>query len=65
MFCPKCGYQNQAGANTCVQCQQVTHYVRERVFIGQQFLFVQGDAEHPVTLKIDDVLETDSTPAIL
>jgi hypothetical protein len=65
MFCPKCGHPNPADADTCVKCQQDTRYFRERVFIGRQFIFVQAEAEHPVALKVDDVLQTYHTATIL
>ncbi|MCI0564754.1 MAG: hypothetical protein MN733_40320, partial [Nitrososphaera sp.] len=65
MYCPKCTHPNPADAQTCVHCQQDTSYLRERLFIGQQFLFVQADNEHPLSLKVNDTVQTYQTATIL
>jgi hypothetical protein len=65
MFCPSCSRPNPANAGTCVKCGQDTSYFRQRVFIGRQFVFVKADEQHPVALKVDDVLQTCQTPTII
>jgi len=65
MFCPKCSHPNLADADACVECQQDTSYFRERVFIGQQFVFVRADDQYPIALQVDDVVQVYQSPAIL
>ena len=48
-----------------MSCNQAISYSRERVFIGQQFIFVKADPEHPVALKVDDAVEIYRTATIL
>jgi len=64
MYCPKCFRPNPADADKC-KCGQATHHLRERVFIGQQFVFVQADQAHPVVLKVDEAVQAFHAPAIL
>lgn len=65
MYCPKCSHSNPSNAPQCMQCGRDTSYVRDRLFIGHQFIFVAADNEHPLTLKVDDELETHRSRAIL
>jgi hypothetical protein len=65
MFCPKCSHPNPANAEKCEECGHDTRYFRERVFIGRQFIFAQADDQHPVSLKVDDAVQTFRAPAIL
>ncbi len=64
MFCPQCSQPNPAHADTCVKCRQDTSYFRDRLFIGRQFIFLQADDQHPVALKVDDVVQTYHSPTI-
>ncbi len=65
MYCPQCHHPNPADAQKCVKCKHTIDYLRERVFIGRQFIFVQADQAHPVALQVDQALQTFSAPAIL
>src|SRR5512136_619889 len=64
MYCPRCSRPNPPDADKC-ECGQATHYLRERVFIGRQFIFAQADEAHPIALKVDDAVQTFHAPAIL
>ena len=65
MYCPRCSRPNRADAEKCDQCGQDLHDFRARVFIGNQFIFVQADDKHPVALRVDDAVQTYHAPAIL
>jgi hypothetical protein len=65
MFCPKCSHANTTNAAQCVQCQTNIEYLRERVFIGAQFIFARADDAHPIALQVDDVMQTYHAPMIL
>jgi hypothetical protein len=65
MFCPNCSQPNPADAAACSHCQQDTSTFRQRLFIGQQFIFVQADDQHPVAIKVDGDVRTFQAPAIL
>jgi hypothetical protein len=41
MYCPKCHQANPADATNCVACGEDTDYVRDRLFIGREFIFVR------------------------
>ncbi len=65
MYCPKCHHANPADADRCAKCKHDTGYLRQRVFVGRQFIFVQADEQHPLALKVDDAVQTYTTAAIL
>ncbi len=65
MYCPRCLQPNQGDAQRCRHCQQDLAYLRDRVFIGQQFIFAQADEQHPLALKVGDELQVFRTPGIL
>lgn len=65
MFCPHCGRANPAEASQCTHCHQETGYIRDRLFLGNQFIFVTADEQHPVTLEVDKQQQTYRAPAIL
>jgi hypothetical protein len=65
MYCPTCSHPNAADADECAVCRTDTGYLRERVFIGGQFIFVQADNNHPIALKVDGSVQTYHAPAII
>jgi hypothetical protein len=65
MYCPNCGQANTADAQNCAHCRQAVGELRQRLFVGQQFIFVQADAQHPLALKLDEAVQTYRTPTIL
>jgi hypothetical protein len=65
MYCPKCLEPNVINADQCAACQAPLDYLHDRLFIGQQFIFVQADEQHPVALKVDEDIQTYHAPAIL
>lgn len=52
MFCPTCHDPNPAGAETCHVCDSRLPD-RKRVYIGQQFVLLNGDADHPIAAGLD------------
>ncbi|HWP46726.1 MAG TPA: alpha-2-macroglobulin family protein [Candidatus Limnocylindrales bacterium] len=65
MYCSTCFRPNPADAEVCIHCKQNIGYLYDRVFVGQQFIFVQADNEHPVTLEVDGTLQTYCATTIL
>ncbi len=65
MYCPTCSHPNAANADECRLCRTDTRYFRERVFIGEQFIFVQADKKHPIALKVDGSVQTYHAPAVI
>ena len=65
MYCPKCSRSNAADAANCANCGQATDYFRERLFLGQQFVFVRAEVQQPIALKVDDTIRVYETPTIL
>jgi hypothetical protein len=65
MYCPHCMQPNIAAAPRCRHCQQDLSGLAERVFIGQQFIFVRADDQHPLALKVDDAAQVFRAPLVL
>jgi hypothetical protein len=65
MYCPNCSHPNPADAHECGECGQDIRYLRERVFIGQQFVFAQAEEARPVALQVDGEVQTFLAPVIL
>ncbi len=65
MFCPQCHHPNSPDADECVKCRHEAGYLRERVHIGRQFIFVQADERRPVALQVDGSVHTYRAAAIL
>ena len=53
MFCPQCDHRNKLGAKKCEKCKTKIDYIRKRIFVGNQFVFINADTDHPVALQCD------------
>jgi hypothetical protein len=53
MFCPTCHEANSVGAETCNACDARLPD-RQRVYVGQQFILLNADADHPIAVRLDD-----------
>jgi hypothetical protein len=65
MYCPTCHEPNPAGAETCDACDARLPD-RQRVYLGQQFVLLNADADQPIAVSLDDNAPTTvSRPVIL
>jgi hypothetical protein len=53
MYCPSCLSPNDAGEKVCQHCHAELGDARQRLSLGNQFLFVDASPRHPVALDID------------
>jgi hypothetical protein len=53
MFCPSCRFPNRSGVTECEHCQADLSGLRERVSVGEQFVFVDASARRPIALSLD------------
>lgn len=53
MYCPNCLTPNRPDATECADCQTGMDGLRERVAIGNQFVFVDASARRPIALSLD------------
>src|SRR5262245_124539 len=65
MYCPHCQKANPAGSEQCGECGQPVGYLRDRLDLGEQFIFVRASEQQPVALKVDDEIRIYRGPAIL
>ncbi len=65
MFCANCLHPNPPEVERCAQCHQEMDDLRQRLFIGQQFVFIRADAQHPLALKVDEAVQVYRTATLL
>ena len=53
MYCPSCHDPNPYTAETCVSCGAHLPGHR-RVYVGEQFVLLNADVEHPIAIGLDD-----------
>ena len=66
MYCPICHRPNVPGAERCRDCQADMAYVdqEERVYAGEQFLFLDADAGSPLAVAVDGEPQTFLRPTL-
>lgn len=52
MKCPYCGHPNNLVVDVCAQCKAHVGYLRNRVYLGQQFAFFEASAEQPIVVDL-------------
>jgi hypothetical protein len=53
MFCPTCHEPNPVGGESCHACDARLPD-RRRVYVGQQFILLSADVDHPIAVRLDD-----------
>ena len=65
MYCPICHQPNAPNTEHCRECQAEMAYVEDRVYVGEQFLFLDADAEVPLAVTVDGEPQTFLRPTLL
>jgi hypothetical protein len=65
MYCPICHQPNAPHAEHCRECQAEMTYIEDRVYVGEQFLFLDADAETPLAVAVDGEPQTFLRPTTL
>jgi hypothetical protein len=53
MFCARCQFPNRPGVTQCEHCQADLSGLRERVSVGEQFVFADASPRRPIALSLD------------
>jgi hypothetical protein len=53
MYCPSCRFPNRANVKQCEHCQAELGDLRERVAIGNQFVFADASDRRPIALSLE------------
>jgi hypothetical protein len=67
MYCPICHHPNTPGTEHCRGCQADIAYVdgQDRVYVGEQFVFLDAEAESPLAVAVDGQPQTFLRPTVL
>jgi hypothetical protein len=52
MKCPYCGHINEWSEDQCLMCRRDIAYLRDRTFLGQQFVFFEASEEQPILVRL-------------
>lgn len=52
MKCPYCGHVNEWSEDQCLMCRRDIAYLRDRTFLGQQFVFFEASEEQSVLVRL-------------
>lgn len=64
MICPQCQHDNPGDASRCRNCKADLKDARDRIVVGQQFIFLDAATGHPVAAQIDGDVRRCESPAI-
>ncbi len=53
MYCPSCRFPNRPKVESCEHCQADLGDMRERVAIGNQFVFADASERRPIAMSLD------------
>jgi hypothetical protein len=67
MYCPICHQTNVPGAERCHACEADVAYLEkeDRIYVGEQFLFLDADADSPLAVAVDGEPQTFLRPTLL